>query len=102
MVGTNQPADSYSNVLDSLRNLKNADKCTVCETVINTIIDSRHSGFNKESMRKLLKELCPKYTEWGTIACNSYVDLEIVINKPIKKVTDNDVNLFIGPCIVYY
>lgn len=42
------------------------------------IISYRRAGANKDSMKKCLKNLCVKYTDWGLIACDGYVEIEIV------------------------
>ncbi|XP_019881238.2 sphingomyelin phosphodiesterase [Aethina tumida] len=89
------PYDDDDTTLNEIRfisnkTLKNEIICKSCDIIMDHIISYRRAGANKGSMKKCLKNLCVKYTDWGLIACDGYVEIEI---DTILFIIDNKRNL---------
>ncbi|RZC42784.1 sphingomyelin phosphodiesterase-like [Asbolus verrucosus] len=67
------------NDLLKIKNKKASDDafCQTCNLVIGEIISYRKSGANKESMITFIRKLCHSFTDWGPVACQGYIDIEI-------------------------
>jgi hypothetical protein len=55
--------------------------CQTCDLVIRQIIAYRRSGANKESMVAFFRKLCRTFATWGGVACDGYINIEIVSRK---------------------
>ncbi|EEZ97241.2 Sphingomyelin phosphodiesterase-like Protein [Tribolium castaneum] len=51
--------------------------CQSCELVFNQIIEYRRGGANKDSMISYFQKLCRLFTDWGPVACDGYINIEI-------------------------
>ncbi|KAJ8966530.1 hypothetical protein NQ317_007176 [Molorchus minor] len=63
--------------------------CKSCQLVLNNVIAYRRSGAHKKSMMSYLKALCNVFSDYGSVACSGYVEIEIV------RKTERDTVLFI-------
>lgn len=58
--------------------LYNSIFCETCNLVFTHVINYRKSGANPDSVKDYFKKLCYVFSDWGRVACNGYVDIEIV------------------------
>ncbi|XP_044261937.1 sphingomyelin phosphodiesterase-like [Tribolium madens] len=59
------------------RKLANDIFCQSCELVFNQIIEYRRGGANRDSMITYFQKLCRLFTDWGGVACDGYINIEI-------------------------
>ncbi|CAH0547909.1 unnamed protein product [Brassicogethes aeneus] len=70
--------------------LKDRTVCDACAIAIDVIISYRRSGANRQSMVEYIKKFCKKFTDWGSIPCDGYAEIEI---DTILFIIDNKRNL---------
>nr|CAH7714813.1 unnamed protein product [Callosobruchus chinensis] len=62
---------------DTIAKLKNEEFCTACHEVVKAIIEKRKMGSSKGTMHDYLRKMCNLYTDYGTVACKGYTEINL-------------------------